>query len=1401
MLCLSTRDVDRSTSAGVGTGRLLPLSADSIEQLERARRTIAELRKRLTEVQAAGSDAIAVVGMACRFPGEARDCDGYWRMVAEGRDAIRAIPAHRARDMAADSLRPAALLDDIETFDAAFFDISPREAAQMDPQQRLFLEVAWEALEDAGQTRSGLATSPTGVFVGVHNHSSGYLELQTAETSRLNEYTATGSGHDVIAGRLAYVLDLRGPSIVINTACSSSLVAVHMACQSVLSRDCRMAVAGGVNLILGPMQSQIVNLGAMLAIDGRCKTFDSRANGYGRGEGCGAIVLKRLSDARVDRDRILAVIRASAVNQDGRTNGLTAPNGLSQQALFRRVLARAGLEASRIGYVEAHGTGTALGDPIEVEAIASVYGIPADGAAPCGLGSAKSNINHLEGAAGIAGMIRAILILRAGLIPPVAGLQDLNPHLSLDGTRLFIPTKPVVWRSETPRVAAVSAFGWSGVNAHLLVEEAVGVPPQGAARPTMIMVSAPDAAALSARALVLADTLQSLPDDMLESFAWTATARRSHYEFRLTACGGHRAELIEALRNPARRPAIPARTTPLRIGFLIGDDSKAAAAFGAELMAEDESFRNAVRAYAGAFESFGEASAAQAEFRLDFAAAPAAVQLFAFAVGVVAMLERWGVRPAVIAGWGLGALAAAHLAGDITLAEAARRTARGEGEAGGPATAAARLARAEVDYTVRLDRLSPEGAATPGDSARSRLMRILADLAAAGADLAWNQIFDSGAQLLSLPAHRFRRRRYWVAEPPPSQTAPSPAAPVPSDWFYETLWQPAERPPASGRTSGAFKWLILGEANGPAARLAAFVRAGNGVALVESAADLDIGRLGDQMARGRWAIVDLRPLDRRTGSVAAEAMRLARQLVDVDRALDRMPAELEARIWIVTRGASHVLPGVTPDVAAATLWGLGRSLSLDHPKRWAGLVDLDPVAAFDPGQLHDEIATDVREADEIAFRSGGRFVNRLVSVAAPPADTLRLDPAATYLVVGAFGGVGPALAVWLARRGAKCLVLTGRSLGENKDAQHPSLALKQTLQEMGVEARLERCDVGDQAAVGVLFEGIRRAGPPLRGIFHAAAAATDPVDRIQYSDLAAAFRPKVDGTLLLDAQSRTFDLDFFVLFSSAAGVLGARAQGHYAAANAFLDALAASRRAEGLPGLSIDWGLWDENDAPRTRYYRRVGLNPMAPATALSAMARLMSEQVSGHHDRRPLVASLDGDRLRSALDLRGRARFLSALAPDKIVRESDESRVLVERLRRAPAAVRRGMLADVIVAEVRAVMELSPEDKLSGERGFFDLGMDSLMTVALKARLEDRFGKSLPSTLAMDYPSVAALAAYFEVQLIGIGAPPIDRSGPNATACDRVAGAARALEELSDVEVADALAAELRALDLEARE
>ncbi len=365
-------------------------------------------------------------------------------------------------------MRYGAFIDDVDQFDPYFFGISPREAARMDPQQRIFLEVAWEALEDAGQTRDGLRASPTGVFVGAN--SADYLHLQLHEPDEIDTYTIVGGTGSIIANRLSYLLDLRGPSIVLDTACSSSLVATHLACQSLRSQECDTAVVGGMNLILSPVTTIAHGKGMPLSPDGRCRTFDARANGYARGEGVVAVVLKRLSSAVAAGDRIWAVIRGSAVNQDGLTNGLTAPNGRSQRAVIIQALANARLDAGQVTLIEAHGTGTSLGDPIEVEALVDVYGDPADDRGRCALGSVKTNLGHLEAGAGMAGLVKAALSIRHRAVAPNLHFQHLNPHISLDGSRLFVPTAPTPWdEPDERRYAAVSSFGAGGTNAHVVL--------------------------------------------------------------------------------------------------------------------------------------------------------------------------------------------------------------------------------------------------------------------------------------------------------------------------------------------------------------------------------------------------------------------------------------------------------------------------------------------------------------------------------------------------------------------------------------------------------------------------------------------------------------------------------------------------------------------------------------------------------------------------------------------------------------------------------------------------------------------------------------------------------------------------------------------------------------------
>jgi acyl transferase domain-containing protein len=535
-------------------------SAPHDELLDHARRIIRDLRSRLAAAEALRrQEPIAIIGMAFRFPGAGSDPDKLWRMFVEGRDAVGPVPADRwnaEEFFDSDPATPAkmnttraAFLDDVRRFDAAFFDITPREAVRMDPQQRLFLETAWHALEDAGLPKEQIAGGETGVFVGVHNHSSDYQAMQFGNLEKLDAWSATGTAHDMIAGRLAYWLDLHGPAIAINTACSSSLAAVHLACRCLRAGDCATAVAAGVNLLLTPGSTVAASQLQLLSPDGHCRTFDARAQGMGRGEGCGVVVLKKLSAAQQAGDRVLAVIRGSAINQDGRTNGLTAPNGLAQQRVIVQALAEAGVQPGEVDYIETHGTGTALGDPIEVESIAAVFG--GEGRkAPCTLGAVKANLGHLEGAAGLAGLIKVVMVLRHGWIPPVANLQQLNPHIAVDSTGLDIPLNGRAWPANRTRIAGISSFGWSGTNVHVVLEEASAVPRLSAGHgPWPVVVSAQTPEALRQLAERFAEHLDSADPTELGAISYTSAVRRTAHPCRVAVLGNQAQEIARRLRE------------------------------------------------------------------------------------------------------------------------------------------------------------------------------------------------------------------------------------------------------------------------------------------------------------------------------------------------------------------------------------------------------------------------------------------------------------------------------------------------------------------------------------------------------------------------------------------------------------------------------------------------------------------------------------------------------------------------------------------------------------------------------------------------------------------------------------------------------------------------------------
>ncbi|MGV0627833.1 type I polyketide synthase, partial [Mycolicibacter minnesotensis] len=449
-----------------------------------ALRKIDDLTARLAVAEAGDAEPIAVVGVGCRLPGGVDGPAGLWRLLCDEGSGVVRVPADRwdaDEFYSSDHSVPGTICSrdggfltswQPAEFDAEFFGISPREADAMDPQQRLVMEVAWEALEHAGITREGIRGTATGVFVGLTTNDYALSAASRGVVRDVDPYMSFGNAPNFVAGRLSYFLGVHGPALMLDTACSSSLVTIHLACASLRRRESDLALAGGVNLILAPQHSVATSRWGMLAPDGRCKTFDAAADGYVRSEGAGVVVLKRLSDAQRDGDRVLAVVRGSAVNQDGPSSGQTVPSGPAQQKVVRAALAAARLSAADIDYVEAHGTGTALGDPIELDALSAVFGERGD-SAPLVLGSVKTNLGHLESASGVAGFIKTVLSVQHGVIPRHLNFSELTPNAGVGASKFVIADRSLPWPVVSrPRRAGVSAFGVSGTNAHVIVEQA-----------------------------------------------------------------------------------------------------------------------------------------------------------------------------------------------------------------------------------------------------------------------------------------------------------------------------------------------------------------------------------------------------------------------------------------------------------------------------------------------------------------------------------------------------------------------------------------------------------------------------------------------------------------------------------------------------------------------------------------------------------------------------------------------------------------------------------------------------------------------------------------------------------------------------------------------------------------
>ncbi len=1199
-----------------------------------------------------GPEPVAIVGMACRFP-RAGDLTAYWNLLEDGIEAVREPPAARTELvpppwLAAQSPACArgGFLDNVDGFEPGFFRISPREAARMDPQQRLLLEVAWEALEDAGQPVARLAGSRTGVFVGLMN--ADFARRAALDLPQLDLQLGTGSSLGIASNRLSFALDLRGPSLTVDTLCSSSLVAVHLACQSLLADESApLAIAGGANVILDRTMDVFYARAGLLAADGRCRAFDAGARGIVRGEGVGLVVLKRLSVARADGDRVHAVILGSAVNQDGRSNGLTSPNRFSQQEVLRAAYRRANVAPHRVAYVETHGTGTLLGDPIEAAALGAVIGDGRAQGSPCAIGSVKSNFGHLESAAGVASLIKAALSLERGRLAPSLHFESPNPHARLAERGLRVQTRAEHW-PDAERIAGVSSFGMGGTNAHIVLaaaEPAPRMPRSGGVR--VVPISARDEPALDDLTRRYVELAEQTP---IEDLVYTAGARRDHHDHRRAIEAGS-GWSISGTITPGRTykrvfvlPTSAACDTP-DVGELAAYQSALAKRWGSYGVVPDEVRR--VASVDGLETALGE----DATLFIELAPRPVLVE------ALRELLARSGAAGAVVS----------------SISELGER---------------------------------------------ESLAHALGQLFVLGVELDWARIAGQGAQLTSLGTYPWQRQPCALEAAPIAAEALLPHGVIVPGWIRADA-------PSAPRSAG--DWIVVGNA----ALAAQLERAGQRVREVASVDELEhAGAARDVVARGD----------------VSDAVRIVRML-----------ARRSERLWLVTRGACVVGDGTTLDsIEAATVWGLARVAANEHPRLACTLVDVAaPPAASDENALVDELVSGSGER-EVALRAGARYVARLGRLA-PAWTTTRVQVRsdATYLITGGLGGLGIAAATRLVDRGAKRVLLVSRS-------GQPSPAARAAVDELtrrGATILVERADVADREALAEVVRGHR-----VRGVLHAAGVMTPGmVTALAPEDLPGALAAKVTGARNLHELLCDEPLDFFVLYSSIATLLGMHGQAAYAAGNAYLDALAAHRRSRGLPAVSVAWtviadtGMATGADPKAIGQLADRGIVAMTVHQATDVLERVLTTELPAN------IGAVDFDVARwTSFYPHARAHpRLQALADQPSRDEMSPDPAALAHYREAD----RVAAIEVYLARTLAGI-LHHGGELPLDRSLLDLGLDSLTALELQVAIEGALGVSLEPEQLVRGASLRELAAGLAVRIGGSAVPtPVAVAAPEVDA------------------------------------
>lgn len=1235
---------------------------------------------RKTGPEAGGSKDIAIIGMYARMP-MAEDIDEFWNNIVHGVECVRDFPEGRRNDLERylrytgediENIRylEGAYLEDIDRFDPSFFRISPKEASLMNPLQRMFLETAYGAAEDAGYGGRKLAGSGTGVYLGMIGDLEGYKYKQMVRDTSASVLPVSAAGNlsSAIPGRISFFLDLKGPSMLVDTACSSTLAAVDLACQGLKNGMCGMAIAGGIRIAFTPVNNENEKIG-IESSDDRTRVYDESSDGSGIGEGCAAVILKPLEAAVKDGDHIYALIKGSAVNQDGHSLGITAPNPAAQTEVIEKAWLNAGIKPETISYIETHGTGTRLGDVIEIEGLRNAFRKYTDRRQFCAIGSVKANIGHLYECAGLAGLIKAVMALKNGCIPPNILFNEPNKEIKFEDSPVYLNMKPREWiPGNAPRRCGVSSFGLSGTNCHVVLEEYRGDSGQSKARGEkfkLLALSARSLPVLQKLAVKYVRLLEEEKGLVLEDICHTANTGRGHYNYRIAVIALSADDLLCKLKRLTKT--------------------------GIDMKETKDIF-------------YGEHRVVPEECK-----------------------EK---SPSVLTG-----IEKAKLS--LRAAEIAEKY-MFTGECG-------------MDVLTELSRLY-----------------------VSGADVPWEILTEKGARKIRLPVYPYERNRCWIEIP---ESVKKPEKIPEASLYYGMKWKRKmlQEAPANSKEGAVLIFVDSRIGEGIAAAFAAEGREVITVEAGEAFESLDKNRYRIGSGREDYAalfsclenrhvftLIHLWMLEARTGADSPEALRHnlnlgVMSLYFIIRELSRRYFNRNISMTVIS-GHAYSVTGeeevIIPENAAAA----GLSAVIAKECSWIRSRVIDIERSMEAEALFGEICVQ-SENEKVAYRNGSRFTEEFgeqdpAGFEDQPAK-LRTD--GVCVITGGLGGIGMEISKELSNTPGMKLALMNRSaLPEHSLWQKildshtdPPMCEKLRalleMESMGAEIELCRADVSNQEEVEDAFEYLRSKYGRIRGVIHAAGLYGNKlISESEENEFAEILKPKVQGAWVLDRVTRKDELDFFILFSSAAAVFPAIGQGGYIAANSYLDAFSAYRNKQGKRTLAIQWSTWKETGmAARSGFNQDFIFKAMATSRMIQGFNQLLWKNAE-----RVLIGELNFDKDKIFLLERSRVELSESIK--RRIGECRKARRITVRSRtgEVPGELRLtgendGRYSDTEKKLAEWVRDLMGYNEINVHDNFFEIGADSITIKKLHGEIERIYPEKVKIADIFSYPTVSKLAGF----------------------------------------------------------